>query len=65
MKIATQKDNPTNIGKGTTPLDPNWIENPIDNTQSVPSIPLSNLHKVLNENFISEAIRLDNQSDRI
>ena len=64
IKIATQTDNPTNIGKETTPLDPNRIENPFENTQSVTSIPLSNLYKVLNENFISEAIRLYNQSSR-
>ena len=65
ITIATQTDNPTSIGNGTTPLDPNRVENPFDTAQSDTSIPLANLHKVLNENFISEAIRLHNQSNRI
>ena len=65
ITIATQIEKLTNKGKGTTPLDPNWVENPFDIAQSDTSIPLANLHKVLNENFISEAITFDNQSNRI
>ena len=65
ITIATQTDSPTNIGKGTAPLHPNRVGNPFDNTQSVTLFPLSNLLKVLNENFISEAIILDNESNSI
>ena len=63
--IATQTDNPSNLGKGTTPLDHNRVKNPFENTQADTPIPLQNLHKVLNENFISGAIKLDNQSNKI
>ena len=65
VTIATQTDTDNNLGKGLTPLDPTRAKNPFDNTQSENNIPLSNLHKVMNENFISEAIKLDNQSNRI
>ena len=65
ITIATQTDIPTNLGRGTTPLDPNRVEKPFDIAQSDTPTLLANLHKVLNESFISEAIRLDNQSNRI
>ena len=65
VTTATQTDIGNNLGKGTTPLDPTRVKNPFENTQSENNIPLSNLHKVMNENFISEAIKLDNQSNRI
>ena len=65
ITITTQTDNPTNLGRGSNPLDPNRVENPFDIAQSYTPTPLTNLHEVLNVNFISEAIRLDNQSNRI
>ena len=65
ITTSTQTDNQCNLGKGLTPLDPSRVKNPFENTHSENNIPLSNLHKVMNENFISEAIKLDNQSNRI
>ena len=65
VTIATQTDTDNNLGKRLTPLDPTRAKKPFDNTQLENNIPLSNLHKVMNENFISEAIKLDNQSNRI
>ena len=65
VTTATQIDIDNNLGKGITPLDPTRVKNPFENTQSENNIPLSNLHKVMSENFISEAIKLDNQSNRI
>ena len=32
ITIATQTDNPTNLGKGTKPLDPNLVKNPFENS---------------------------------
>ena len=65
ITTATQTDHQCKIGKGLTPLDPNRVKNRFDDTQSDTNILQSNLHKVMNENFISEAIKLDNQSNRI
>ena len=56
----------SNIGKATEPQDPNRAENPFEKAQPGKNpIQLSNLHKVLNEHFIAEATKLDNQSARI
>ena len=65
ITTSTQTDNQCNLGKRLTPLDPSRVKNPLENTHSENNIPLSNLHKKMNENFISEAIKLDNQSNRI
>ena len=66
VTIGTQIENTSNIGKGMEPLDPNRAENPFDKAQPGETpIHLSNFHKVLNDNFIVEAIKPDNQSARI
>ena len=65
LPLAPKTETPSNIERGTEPLEHNWLKNPFDNPHSDIHIPLSNLSKVLNENFISEAIRLDNQRNKI
>ena len=66
VTIGTQTENLSIMGKGIEPLDPNRVENPFKKTQpGETSIQLSNLHKVLNEKFIAEVIKLDNQRARI
>ena len=34
ITIATQKDNPPNLGKGIEPLDPNRMKSPFENSQT-------------------------------
>ena len=64
-RIGNQTDIPSNIRRGTEPSNPIRVKNPIDDPQLDIPIPLTNLHKFLNGNFKSEAIGLDNQSNRM
>ena len=64
--IGTQTDNNFNIGQGLRPFNPHIVKNPFDDiTLENSSDYLLNLHKVLGEAFISEAIKIDTNSNKI
>ena len=66
ITTGTQNDCSSNIGQGLKPLNPNIVKNPFDQVtlENSPDY-LLNLHKVLGESFIAEAIRNDKNSNKI
>ena len=66
ITIGTQTDCISNIGQGLKPLNPNIVKNPFDQVtlENSPDY-LLNLHKVLGESFIAEAIKNDTNSNKI
>ena len=65
VTIGLQNEQTSNIGRGTEPLDPNRAKKPFEHPQpGNNSLQLANFYKVMNEHFITKAIKLDNQSCR-
>ena len=66
ITIGTQTDSNSNLGQGIKPHNPYILKNPFDNT-TIENSPdyLLNLHKVLGEAFIAEAIKTDSTSNKI
>ena len=66
ITIGAQTDCVSNIGQGLKPLNSNIVKNPFDQVtlENSPDY-LLNLHKVLGESFIAEAIKNDTNSNKI
>ena len=66
ITIGTQTDCVSNIGQGLKPLNPNIVKKPFYQVtlENSPDY-LLNLHKVLGESFIAEAIKNDTNSNKI
>ena len=66
ITIGTQMNSNSNIGQGLKPLNPRIAKNPFhDITLKNSRNCLLNLHKVLGETFIAEAIKNNSNSNKI
>ena len=63
---GTQTDSNSNLGQGLKPLNPHIVKSPFDDI-TIENSPdyLLNLHKVLGEAFVAEAIKNDSNSNKI
>ena len=65
ITIGTQTDSNSNFGQGLKPLNPHIVKNHFDITIENSPDYLLNLHKVIAEAFIAEAIKTDSTSNKI